>query len=138
MGILLTIIGKPRMYNNEKYVVPEIIKIIKNKKWIEVRKKELEQRKKQSKEPVNNENKTEREIKKEFSVEPVEETVEEIEEPGAFQRIKQYVKENDSGKGVSIAELETLNVENFDVLLQNLLSEGELYEVRPGFIKLLE
>ena len=40
-GSTTLIIGKPRSFNNQTYLVPEIIKKIDNQKWIELRKLEL-------------------------------------------------------------------------------------------------
>ena len=33
IGDVILLIGKPRMWNDEKYIVPEIIKKVKNKDW---------------------------------------------------------------------------------------------------------
>lgn len=41
VGDMVMVIGKPREYNEENYVVPEIIKEIKDETWMEVRKKQL-------------------------------------------------------------------------------------------------
>jgi len=41
IGDVVLLIGRPREYGSEKYIVPEIIKKINNKKWIDVRKIEL-------------------------------------------------------------------------------------------------
>lgn len=153
LGEVVTVIGKPRMYNNEKYVVPEIIKPVQNNKWIDYRKKELEQRTRIIQE-VPRENpqpkqETEQEIKKEFEIkkssqeikskelEDVEENIHEEAETSA-EKIINYIKQKDEGKGISIAELETLNIDNFENTLKNLLAQGELYEVKAGFVKVLD
>lgn len=42
IGTLVNLIGKVRQYNDEKYLIPEVVKIIENEKWVQVRQKELE------------------------------------------------------------------------------------------------
>jgi hypothetical protein len=46
IGDIVLLIGRPREFSNELYLVPEIIKKIRNPKWIELRKLELSIRKK--------------------------------------------------------------------------------------------
>ena len=41
VGDIVLIIGKIREFNNEKYIVPEILKRINNAKWVDVRRLEL-------------------------------------------------------------------------------------------------
>ena len=41
IGDIVFIIGRPRQYGAEIYIMPEIIKKVENKAWIEVRKMEL-------------------------------------------------------------------------------------------------
>ncbi|MFO8016647.1 MAG: hypothetical protein R6U32_06075 [Candidatus Woesearchaeota archaeon] len=44
VGDMVLVIGKPREYSNEMYLVPEIIKVLEDKRWAELRKVELERR----------------------------------------------------------------------------------------------
>ncbi len=46
VGDPIFVIGRPREYNGQVYLFPEIIKKIQNTKWLEVRKFELEQKEK--------------------------------------------------------------------------------------------
>jgi len=39
VGTLLNVIGRPRMFNNELYIQPEISKHLQDPKWIGIRKK---------------------------------------------------------------------------------------------------
>jgi hypothetical protein len=41
IGDIIKVIGRPREFNDIKYIVPEILKKIEDTKWIEVRQKEL-------------------------------------------------------------------------------------------------
>ncbi|MBU0535404.1 MAG: hypothetical protein KKE20_00430 [Nanoarchaeota archaeon] len=42
VGEMIILIGRPREYGNEIYIVPEIIKPLQDKRWAEVRRLELE------------------------------------------------------------------------------------------------
>lgn len=147
LGEVVQLIGKPRVYNNEKFLVPEIIKPVQNHKWIDYRKKELGQRKKiqEAEQPEQN---LEKEIKKEFGVQENEEQEEKLGDSAEknistksrsdTEKIIDFIKQKDEGKGVSIAQLETLKIKDFEKKLKSLMANGEIYEVRAGFVKVLD
>ena len=125
IGDIILIIGRPREYGNEKYLVSEIIRKVENKKWVDVRKIELK------KEPEIG--------KKEEIKEEVEEEVIETDGRSLPQKIFSLVKELDKGDGVEVEKIiEKLNSEDVDKMINNLLKEGEMFEIRPGRIKILE
>jgi RPA family protein len=115
IGDIVMVIGKPREFNNEKYIVPEIIKIM-NEDWLELRRKQIKSLNIifQKKEKDN------------------EEVVEKTSE-GIFE----IIKELDQGEGVYIDELVKRNPDA-EKIVKNLLNEGEVFEIKPGKIKLLE
>ena len=41
MGDIVNIIGKPREFNDDKYIIPEIVKKVEDKRWVDVWKKRL-------------------------------------------------------------------------------------------------
>lgn len=122
IGDIILLIARPREYGNEKYLVAEIIKRIENKRWIEVRKLEL---------------------KKELpQLKPVKKVVEEevvADERSLPQKIFALLKELDSGDGVAVEDVvQKVNSEDTEKIIDNLLREGEIFEVKPGKIKILE
>lgn len=130
LGNVINIIGKPREYLGSKYIIPEIIKKINNNHWLEVRKKELEIKEKQNKDKMKNENPPKKE-------ENFEEVV--IEEEGDTDKIIKLVKKLDNGEGVLIEDLikKSQNPET-EKIISSLMEQGEIFEIQPGKIKVLE
>ncbi|MBR9692064.1 hypothetical protein GOV06_04730 [Candidatus Woesearchaeota archaeon] len=132
IGDVVLIIGRPREYGTERYLLLEIIKKIEDKRWIEIRKKELGKE-----DEVVGEEKIEEAgiVQKEENIkETVEESV--VEEASIGDKIIDYIRENDDGAGVDIEEI--IKKYNDENAVKELLSEGELFEVRPGRVKVLE
>jgi RPA family protein len=117
IGEIVMVIGKPREFNNEKYIVPEIIKIL-NEDWLELRKKQIKH------------------ISSIFQIPKKEKFEEEVIE-NTSEGIFKIIKELDKGDGVYIDELIKKNPDA-EKIVQNLLNEGEVFEIKPGKIKLLE
>ncbi len=131
IGDVIIVIGRPREYGSEKYIVPEIIKKINNNKWINVRKIELEiEDLKTAELPVK-----ERKVIIE-DVEPKEQTKDIINNS---QRVYETVKKLDSGQGVDIEDIiKKTGIKEADEIIKKFLMEGEMFEIRPGKIKILE
>jgi len=134
-GEVVMIIGRPREYGNEKYLVPEIIKIVEDKRWIEVRKKELEKEKIADKKiSVIDESS----IIQEETVED-NKVIEEKQSETVYEKIINKIREMDKGNGVNIEEvIISMKDPNAEKILNSLLEEGEIFEIRPGMIKVLE
>ena len=111
LGSVVVVIGRPREYGNEIYVLPEIVKKVDDNKWIEVRKLEL----------------------------GVKETVVEqtIEDQGANSEVYKLIKKLDVGNGVSVEDV-IGKVAGAEKIIDGLLSRGEIFEVSPGRIKVLD
>ncbi len=167
IGNLVIVIGKPREFN-EIYVAPEIIKKIENKQkeWVELRKLELEklyastpQVEMPSKteslsgiETKNNETEAaqQQETKtqqKEAHNEPLEEIQEPepAETPGqeskTFDTILNTIKQLDDGNGADIENIISssgLSEHEVENVVNNLLVDGEAFEIKPGRLKLLD
>lgn len=124
IGDVVLLIGRPRQFASEKYVVPEILRKIENKKWIDVRKLELKKEKKNVTEVKEEEIKT-------VNIENVEES------PNS--RIIQLIKKLDIGGGADADKIiSKSNVKEADSIIKNLLEEGEIFEIKPGKYKVLE
>ena len=117
-GDIVNIIGHPREYNSEKYILPEIVKKI-HQKWMLVRKFELEK----SKVPIG-----EDEAHKQESEETVVEDIEDAASgSGERDKLIQLIRSLDSGQGIEIEQLnKESNLENCEKIIEDMLKEGDL------------
>ncbi|MBR9690994.1 hypothetical protein GOV08_04895 [Candidatus Woesearchaeota archaeon] len=128
IGDLVILIGKPRKYGEEIYIIPEIIKPLKEKKWAQVRIKEIGLKKDDIKEEP---------VSEKIVVKTNEEPLKKPSE-NSFEIILKTIKELDEGFGVSYELVDNKsNVKNFDEIIKNLIEEGEIFEIRPGILKIL-
>ena len=123
---IVLIIGRPREFSSEKYVLIEAIKKI-NPAWAKVRKLELER----------NTRDIDTKDKNEFVLDNklVEEDVIDLE---TNNKIIKLIKSLDKGEGVSIEDISSRNIENVDKIIEVLLKEGDIFEIKPGKLKVLE
>ena len=131
IGNIIVVIGRPREYGSEKYIVPEVIKKIDNNKWINVRKIELdiENIKTKKDKPEKEDNIIVEEISEEKSQNSA----------GNHQAVYEAVKKLDSGQGVDIDEIiKKTGIKDAEEIIKKFLREGEMFEIRPGRIKILE
>lgn len=128
IGDIILITGRPREFNNALYINGEIIKKISNKGWIEYRKKEIILKNirmptiEQEDEVLN---------KREEKVEESKPALDEFEE------IMLKIKELDSGEGCEIQEIAAI-YPNGEEIIEQLLLKGEIFEISPGKVKVLE
>ncbi|MFH2028054.1 MAG: hypothetical protein ABIJ08_02870 [Nanoarchaeota archaeon] len=132
IGDVVLVVGRPREFGNERYIVPEIRKRIEDKRWIYVRRLELNNTIEPAQEPKSN-NSSEDDM--------IEETAEinenDIKDP--VSKIIKMIKHMDSNDGADVQEvIEKSNINNSEKIIQNLLEMGEIFEIRPGRIKVLE
>ena len=130
IGDVILLIGRPREFGSEKYIMPEILKKVNDTMWINVRKTEL---------ALNNKNSVEnpKEEKKEEVMKKV--AVEEVEDENTSEKIFNFIKKSDRGEGVDMAEILD-NIDNRDAekMINKLLENGEIFEITPGKFKVLE
>ena len=120
IGDVVLLVGRPREFNSEKYIIPEILKKT-NQKLIQIR--ELELKKQRLKE------------------EPEEEKAEEVAAGGSkeTQKIYDMIKLFDKGDGADVDDLiKKASIIDVDLLIKNLLEKGEIFELKPGRLKVLE
>ncbi|MBU1198449.1 MAG: hypothetical protein KKF46_08695 [Nanoarchaeota archaeon] len=123
VGDLVLIIGRPRIYNEQKYVLPEIVKKI-EQKWGVYRQLKLEVLRKKIK------------VKKVENRIPVKGDTQPV---NYFQKILEFIKDLDTGEGAETEEvIKRSQAKNAEELIQKLIEEGEIFEVRPGKLKILE
>jgi RPA family protein len=120
VGDVVLIVGRPRENNNEKFIVTEIAKKM-DPVWLKLRKLELEKQwgKREEKTPEQQQQKQ--------------------ENNEATSKILALIKELDSGEGADYdAVIEKSGIENAEGVIQGLLSQGEVYQNRPGRISCLD
>ena len=122
IGDVLLMIGRPREYGGEKYIVAEILKPVTRQEWIQVRRFELNMAAQaQPEEPL-------------IQPAPLPPG-----EPDPLVAVIEAIRSLDSGSGAEMQELlGKLNVSNADQLIKHLVAQGDLFEVKPGRIKILE
>ncbi len=98
IGETVLVIGRPRVYNGQQYILGEIVKKI-DPKWLEVRKK--------------------------------------AEQPAQQQDVLSIVRALDSGEGADYNAV-LAKIGNNEEKIVHLLAVGELFETRPGKLKVLE
>lgn len=164
IGESIRIIGKPREFNSQIYLVPEIIKPLKDRKWIELRKAELKTQSLTSNEH-GEENKNKKNTEKSDGKKPfekndnagtkyyaeeeiVEDKVKDVRDAtenktenkieNKIEKVLNVIKELDTGNGADIEEVVVKsNLIDCDKIITNLIKEGEVFEIKAGKIKVL-
>jgi len=154
VGDLVLIIGRPREYNQKIFIVPEIIRKIEDKTWIEYRKLELNIQNNNTsiKDPQNKENIFEKEISntstENQTIKEKEEqnksTLENFDSENRFDDnyasiILNTIKKLDKGDGANVNEvIKESKLTKADKYIISLINEGEIFEIRTGRLKILE
>lgn len=160
IGEIITVIGRPREFNDLKYIVPEILKKIKDTKWIEVRQKELAifkiKNNLHEESPIipNSTNKikevnekkdislNESSVKEDVKKEVIEKPKEDLpinDNINPKQKVYLTIKKLDKGEGVDIDDVIIFSkIEESEEIIKMLLKEGEIFEIKKGRLKVLE
>lgn len=160
VGDVVQIIGKIRIFNQEKYIFPEIIKKI-NPAWLKVRFLELQKDKKQTERQEQNSaakireseiknNESKKEIAKEAiqikktieentnNFEIISEEIEENDPLLPFEKLSKLIIELDKGEGVRIEEIiEKSPLEKTEEIIEKMLENGDIFQNTPGKVRLL-
>jgi len=124
IGQIVLIIGRPREFSSEKYILIETIKKV-NPKWAKVRKLELEKGAGDKNVLLNDNTKiNNNEAGEVASI--------------SKNKIVKLVKELDNGNGVSIEDISSKDIKDFEKIIDILLKEGNIFEIKPGKLKVLE
>jgi len=154
IGETILIIGRSRIYNQEKYISPEIIKTV-DPLWLKVRSLELknliERTEKIVEERITeinleNQIKPKNQIVREMAtseqVKAIEitanlnEEVEDVLLP--IQKLSKLIFELDQGQGVLIEEIiEKSPLEKTEELIEKMLKNGDIFQNSPGKVKIL-
>ena len=156
VGDVVQVIGKIRIFNQEKYIFPEIIKKI-NGAWLKVRFLELQKENKQAeKKSIEKIEKIEgkkgeviKESKKEIipikkteennvNFEVVSEEIEENDPLLPYEKLSQLITQLDKGDGVMIEEIiEKSPLEKTEEFIEKMLENGDIFQNLPGKVRLL-
>jgi hypothetical protein len=119
VGEPVLVIGRIREFADEIYIIPEIIRMV-DKDWIELRSAELS----------NKKSKTQNKIE-------IYDVKEEINSDDGG--ILPIVRRLDKGDGADFNDIiKSSKDPNAEKILLNLIKIGELFEIKPGKIKILE
>ena len=125
VGDIVLVIGKIREFNNEKYIIPEILKKMDNIDWISVRKLELETVK-----VFDNDLKI---LKGGDNLLIKENNF------GIDEEIFSLIRKFDNGNGVSVEDvIKNSNNSKAEIIITKLLENGDIFEIKPGKLKVLE
>ena len=117
VGDAVLVIGKVREFNNERYILPEIVKKI-GMEWVNVRKLELRDLEEDKADGHDNGK---------------------DEGLGMSKDVYEMIKKLDDGNGVAIEDLvKNWGGQNAEKIVNRLLENGDVFEIKPGKIKVLE
>lgn len=152
LGDIILLIGRPREFGQQVYIAPEIIKKISDNRWIEYRKLELRQHEQVENIIAEKTSIPETEHIEDEAAAPdivdkaAQSTIIETENAGAraaeknpIDKIIDVIRDLDKGEGADTEEVISASAtQDAEKIIDNLLKEGEIFEVRSGRIKLLE
>jgi len=138
----ILIIGRPRKVKDELFISSEIIttkQLKNNPSWLTYRKQELLRKKQEmSKETEPLIKETEPVVKKNL-VEETEQKLSQIrQEQLTGDDIIDFIKKKDDGEGAQIEDIINYFGSDTEEVINALLSDGEIFEIRPGRVKCLE
>jgi len=149
-GSVVVVIGRPRQYEGQLYVVAEICKLLSGPKWLELRRAELGRASlttsllnknklwKQS-DTADSQTSTEPKLEKKAVNETLKTAKGEVFVAITSDRILEIIRELDDGQGAAVEKvLAKAGRPDAETMLTNLLAEGEIFEIRPGRVKVLE
>lgn len=121
VGDAVLVICRIREFNNEKYASLEILKKIRDAGWLNLRKLELE-KKKDASGDITAQNKPSNE-----------------DAIGASEEIYLLVKRLDDGNGAQVDEvIKNSSRDDAESIVNSLLVSGDIFEISPGRVKVLE
>ena len=145
IGDLVLVMGRPREFSSTVYIVPEIVKKLDNYAWMKFRKLELE---KLHGLPLAKEDKVEEVVSTEASpaveepiVAPIEEeVVESTPDLESTGKVISLIEKGDVGEGVDvkmIVDESGLSEAVVSAVVSELLKSGEVFEIKPGRMRVL-
>jgi|SRR3989344_937989 len=131
VGDLVQVIGNVGTIEGKKVIAGQIVKRLDNRRWLELRRLELgsalpEKQDVSSRDVSSQGSRIAEEAKPDDSGSPAE-------------TILGLIRKLDSGKGANVdLVVRESRIETAEKLINSLLEEGEIFEIRPGMLKVLE
>jgi len=156
VGDIILLIGRPRTYQSTLYVVAEIARRLGSPTWLELRKRELQAEARQGtmsekKMSAERDTKTKEEHrhsiipnpvpsleKKSAPKKPMKDEKAEKVITTTSDKVLAAIKELDDGNGAAVEKIIAKLGGSAETILTNLMAEGEIFELRPGKVKVLE
>lgn len=121
VGDMVLVVGRIREFSSEKYVMPEILKKLDDISWMALRKVELKNH-----------------ILIEQKEEKIDDTGKNIS-VNAGEQIYTLIKKFDTGDGADIDEIiKNSGLDDAESMINRLLENGDIFEIKPGRVKVLE
>ena len=121
VGDMVMVVGRIREFSSEKYLMPEILKKLNDNNWMAVRKLEL---------------------KNHLLVEQKEEKIGDTNvdiSVNTGEQVYILIKKLDTGDGADIDEvIKNSNLNDAESIVNRLLENGDIFEIKPGRVKVLE
>jgi RPA family protein len=143
IGDVVQAIGRPREYGNERYILPEIVKKI-SPEWLKVRKREISllghssTPMRSTNEDANGSVETQQKNRSGES-ETATNELENAKIDLPAEKICAFIRDNDKGEGVDIDfVIGSRVVDDVEARVSSLLRNGDIFEIRPGRVKVLE
>jgi hypothetical protein len=152
VGDIVVVVGRPRDFDGERYIMPELVRKVDDPRWVDVRRAEidiLEFGRSSLKSVV-----VDSAVAVQQDIAVVEDvgagefvsgdalvpgTLKEVSPPSPVEVVVKSIRDKDSGDGVAFEDISSacpgLDVES---LLKHLLESGDIFEMRPGRYKVLE
>ncbi|HLC72712.1 MAG TPA: hypothetical protein VJH37_03960 [Candidatus Nanoarchaeia archaeon] len=138
IGDAVLIIGRPKQYQNEIYLIPEIVKKVENSAWMKVRKAELVQTRGDPQPKQAHLLKIESETK-EAREELIATNGAAQGNEGSRQKILNLLeKQGEQGMDIDVLiQAADTEEEVAEKIIEELIKEGEIYMSRPGVLKII-
>ncbi len=150
VGDIVLIIGKPRQYLNEIYLIPEIVKRLDDPNWELLRKIELlklygkPEKIKERYQEIRENSVVEETINKSETTENLysyeNQNSQELITSTSRQKIINLIEKSDETGAViqDLIENSGIDKEESELIVKDLVKEGIIYENKPGHVKLLD
>lgn len=143
VGEPVLVIGRPRKSNDMLFIASEIVKADQVKSdpmWLMLRKKQLQRIHSHMTDSQDETNATQTQEQTEEQSQTASQDQEEPISPSSLtgDDIIGFVKKKDDGSGCDVDEITDYFGNSAEEVVHTLITMGEVYEIRPGKIKVLE
>lgn len=142
VGDIVMVIGRPREFGTERYVVPEVVRKVTDPKWVELRKLELAKTKHDSAPQPSPQSSETGSVEMtggyETSDGELDLETDDLSDENPMSKIVNIIKELDDGSGAEFDLVAAKFDGDAEQSVKKLLEQGDIFEVKPGRYKVLE